>query len=223
MLRDFWFPFLLALAGIVAGLAGLAFEHYSRRVVFSIAVLLCALAVLSFIWGDPVRGPFAYLVKPRSSEQFSLQAGARVSFPVRELKEGIDFSRAIRLPGQPIVVWIRRTWWSGWQYRVVLKGAGGQPVVRFTNRSVDLLPPGWDLNADENAMEVVDQDRLPRFQLVQDGDCNVYINTVLSGPEQSIVFKDNRLEFKPTAQLTAADFPDRLFRYPSYAHRGGRE
>lgn len=109
MLRDFWFQFLLAASGICTGLAGLYFQENSRRVLLSLTVLLIAAAALSYIWGDPVRGPFAKLVHPGSRDTFWLHAGIATGFPVRQLKDGVDFSKVINLPGKPIELKIRRT------------------------------------------------------------------------------------------------------------------
>lgn len=85
------------------------------------------------------------------------------------------------------------------------------------------MPPGWDVNSDDNAVEIVDAKGLPRLQVIQAGDYDVYINTVLAGEKQAIVFKDDQLEFKPTNRLTTRDFPTRIFRYPSHAHKGRRQ
>lgn len=222
-LRDFWFPILLFVAGCFVSLTSLYAGGNPRRVILSVAACLGFLGVLSYIWGDPVQGPFARLLRPSAPETFHLHAGVTVGFPVQQLKDGINFSRAVSIPGQPIELWLRRTWWSGWQYRVVAKGPGGQPVISFTHESVMVIPPGWDVNSDGHAVEVVDGNRLPRLQVVQDGEYNVYVNTVLVGPLQSMVFKDDRLEMKPTNALTPQDFPATLFRYPSYANRGRRE
>ena len=211
MLRDFWFQILLAAAGAVSGLATTYAEDNPRRLAWTIAIILWASAALSYVWGDPVRGPFAKLLHPRSSDTFWLHSGVAVGFPVRQLKDGIDFSRAISLPGSPIELWIRRTWWSGWSYKVAVKSASGERVIQFSDKATERIPPGWDMNADEDAVEVVDYNGLPRLQIIQAGDYDVYLNTVLSGENQAMVFKDNRLEMKASNMLTRDDYPRRLF------------
>jgi hypothetical protein len=120
-------------------------------------------------------------------------------------------------------LWIRRTWWSGWSYRVAVKSATGERIIQFTENTIERIPPGWDTNADDNAVELVDQNGLPRLQIIQSGDYDVYLNTVLSGEKQAMVFKDNRLEMKPSNALNRDDYPRRLFKFPSYANRGRRE
>lgn len=207
----------------MASLAGGFAEANQRRVIWTIAFTFWYLAGLSYLWGDPVRGPFAKLIHPRSGETFWLHAGVAVGFPIRQLKDGVDFSRAISLPGQPIELWIRRRWLSRWKYKVAVKAATGEKVIQFTESNIERIPPGWDVNWDDNAVELVDQNGLPRLQVIQAGDYDVYLNTVLSAERQAMVFKDNRLQMKPSIALVPDDYPQRIFKYPSYANRGRRE
>jgi len=223
MLRDFWFQFLLFCTGILVSIAGIFVEGNQRRLVFSLAILFTAAALLSYVWGDPVRGPFAKLIHPGSRDTFWLHAGIAAGFPVQQLKDGVDFSRAINLPGQPIELKIRRTWWSGWEYDLTVKGRLGEKVIALTNKKIEATPAGWDSNSDDNAIEIIDEKGLPRLQVIQAGDYDVYINTVLTGENQALVLKDDRLQFKHPSKLLVTDFPTRLFRYPSYAHKGRRE
>jgi hypothetical protein len=223
MFRDFWFQILLDLAGAAVGFLSISAEGTPRRVWASAAVVLFALAAISYIWGDPVRGPFAKLVHPRTGDTFWLHAGVAVGFPVTQLKNGIDFSRAVSMPGQPIRLWVSRRWWSGWRYNLTAMGPNNVPVLQFTNDSIQVIPSGWQLNADDWAVEVVDEHLLPRLQVIQASDYDVYVNVVLYSATQAIVLKDDRLEMKPTNALTGDDFPNRMFKYPAYAHRGERQ
>src|SRR2546428_2554243 len=156
MLREFWFPALLALASVLPGFAAMHTEGNAKRVLWTLTAFIWFLAFGSYQWGDPVRGPFAKLIHPRSNDTFWLHAGVAVGFPVRKLSEGIDFSHVINLPGQPIELWIKRTWWSGWKYRVGLRSTSGTYVIKLTNTSIEQLPSGWEANFDNNAIEVVD-------------------------------------------------------------------
>jgi len=222
MLRDFWFPVLLTAASILVGLLGFYAEGNPRGLILTFAASLFYAACLSYIWGDPVRGPFAKLVDPKSSDTFWLTAGPSVSFPVNQLSKGIDFSQAVSSAGQPIELWIKRTWWSGMSYRVAMKGPAGEKVIEFTNETIGRIPPGWDTNADDNAVEVLDRNGLVRLQVIQSDEFDVYLNTVMTNQQQAIVLKDRSLEMKPVKALTAYDFPKPLFRYPSYGNRGRR-
>ena len=85
MLKDFWFPFLLFLAGIPLAVFGSYMEGNGRRVMFTLTAVMAFAAILSFIWGDPVRGPFANQVHPRAPENFKFQAGVTCTFPIKQL------------------------------------------------------------------------------------------------------------------------------------------
>jgi hypothetical protein len=107
------------------------------------------LAWLSFVWGDSVRGPFAKLMHPKSQDTFTLHAGGAKRYPIRHLKDGIDFTGMISLPGNPIELRIQRTWWSGWSYKVAIKSERGDEAIKFNNNSIERNIPGWDINADD--------------------------------------------------------------------------
>ncbi len=208
----------------MSGLAANYTGDLLRKILWSIAILLWAMAALSYVWGDPVRGPFYRLLHPKSSDTFHIHAGVSTGFRISELSKGIEFhKRGVSLPGDPIELWVRRTWWSGWSFRIAVKGANRMPVILFTEKSIERIPPGWDANFDEKAVEVVDHNTLVRFQLVQATDYDIYLNTVLFQGENALVLKDNRLEGKAVENLTQNDFATRIFKYPAYAHRGERE
>jgi hypothetical protein len=223
MLREFWFPTLLALAGIAVSLLSFATEGYARRIVLTLAVILCSAAILSYIWGDPVRGPFYKMFRPKATDTFRMHAGATAGFPVPQLAGGIDFSRVIDVPGRPIELWLKKTWWSGLKYRLAARDSLGHVVVLFTDDSVERIPAGWDINGDEYAIELVDENFLPRLQVIMASDNDIYLNVVFGNQETVTVLNGNRLEMKPPAALTRRDFPTRLFKFPSYANHGRRE
>src|SRR5271157_5610452 len=110
-LREFWFPILLFLSSIAAGLFAVYVGKTRRRVMIGASVILFAVAVLAYSWGDPVRGPFTYLVHPRADDKFMFHAGFTTRFPFKRLSEGIDFSRVIRFNQpesgkQPLELWV---------------------------------------------------------------------------------------------------------------------
>jgi hypothetical protein len=226
MLREFWFPLFLTLSGIAAGVVGGFMDSGNgRRVVWTFAAVFMFLGVLSYIWGDPVRGPFAKLLDPKSSDTFSTHMGVTMIWPISNLKEGIDLSRMVRVPGNPIVGTVSRTWWAGTKYTISIKSTNETVAVQLTNSQIQVLPPGWDANADDYSVEVIDETGKVRFQLIQATDYDVYLNLVLgdSQGKRAIVCKGLTLQFKPFASLTDADYPTRLFKYPSYANRGLRQ
>lgn len=106
MLREFWFQIFLALAGVAMGIvAGLSMAHKEKG-----GQQLLGAAILSYIWGDPVRGPFYGLRHLQASDKFYFHAGGKIEFPLSELSSGIDFSRIIHIGNNmPINLKVRRT------------------------------------------------------------------------------------------------------------------
>jgi NAD(P)-dependent dehydrogenase (short-subunit alcohol dehydrogenase family) len=103
---------------------------------------------------------------------------------------------------------------------------GNPTVVMEHNKITNELPAGWDINFDDHAIEVVDQQNgyRPMVQVIQDGDYSIWFNAVIvTGPRSVMVIKDDVLTTKPIRDVTENDFPSRLFRYPAYANRGRRD
>ena len=110
MLRDFWFPLTLTMIGLIPAAFAIAGDGNGRRLWFTAMGLIWFTAWLSYLWGDPVRGPFSLMIRPRSSGTFAVYAGAKVNFPVKQLSSGIDFTHAIRIQGEPVHLFIQRHW-----------------------------------------------------------------------------------------------------------------
>jgi len=208
---------LLAAAGAAVNIVGWYSDGTARRIAWSIAILSYSLAALSWVWGDPVRGPFAKLIHPGAPDKFRVHAGGIHAFPVNDLKDGIDFSRVIYPPG-PLRLRISRRWLTGMKYDIVLNG-----ITKINSEGVEGLPIGWDVNADDNAVEIVSQMSLPLFQVIQDGDYDVYVNAVMGRPGGSfLILSGDKLSIKPESQVGPEDMPPTIFKYPSYMHRGQR-
>jgi hypothetical protein len=227
VLKDFWFPFLLFLSGTAIGFLGLNMTGNARRVVLSFAALLAFLAVLSFIWGDPVRGPFALMVHSDTPDTFRFQAGAvACGYPLKSLADGLDFSHCMGIPGKPIQLWVRKTWWSGLQIRLTLMGTGNQPLLIYDGKQIKHMDANFDLNHDDYALELVSPSRAPLFQLIISEDYNiVYVSALISvEPNTVIVIKEGVLANLAIAEAMKPQYKlDRLFKYPSYTHQGMRE
>ena len=222
-MKEFWFPIFLFLAGVIAGFVGLAATANGRRVLYSFSVLLCAAAILSYIWGDPVTGPFANLIK-ETPKEFVFQAGVTCHFPVRQLAEGIDFSNCLDIrPINPVEVWVSKTWWSGTRIRLTLKEPDGKPYFIFKDGRVVLRKPHTgDFNHDDHAIEFVTENRVPYFQLVIANDLSrIYVNAVIPGATTALILRGESM-----FNVDLRDVPKynlyRIFKYPSDIHEGER-
>ena len=224
MLKEFWFPLLLFLAGIPLAFFGSYMEGNGKRVMFTLTAALTFVAVLSYIWGDPVRGPFANLIR-KNVENFSFQAGITCIYPVKRLSEGLDFSHCIMMPGQPIQLWVKKTWWSGLDVDLTLMGAGNNPILVYQGKQVQYLEPGFDLNHDDYALELVSNSRAPLFQLIVAKDYStIYLNAIISGTNGVTVLKDRSFQGMTFQEAALPENKlERIFKYPSYVNLGVRQ
>ena len=221
---------LLALGGVGATVAAMYSQGFARKLGWTVVVLCFALSALSYIWGDPVRGPFYGVLRPKAKDTFTVHAGADRLFSFKELAGGISLSEVVNAPPQPLEVWLKKTWWSGLRYRIVVKGQGGAPVVEVNNDSARLSVAGWDMNADDTAIEVVGSQLTPLVQVVFSSDYDVWINFALTempytgNPKgRVLIVRGDHLEVKPLTGLRREDLPERVFKYPSYIYRGVRQ
>src|SRR5512146_2506975 len=199
MLRDFWFPVLLTLASVAPGIAGMYAEGNARRLWWTVTTCLWFLAVMSYIWGDPVRGPFAKLANPRAGDTFTIHAGGSFILPISDLRKGVNFSRAISMPGNPIDLFVKRTWWSGWKCNLTANVDGRAIKLMENNEVGGDLPPGYDLNFDDSAIELITPSGVPGLQIIQDGDYDIWVNAIIQNRQQgaAMVIKGNSLRMKP--------------------------
>lgn len=223
-LREFWFPALLAIVGIVPLFFAGSATGNGRRAMLTFTAFFFFLAVLSYIWGDPVRGPFANLIHPGNTQNFAFKAGVTCIYPVSQLKDGIDFSKCISMPGQPIELWIRKTWWSGLYVKMTLKGPGGRPIAIFDNQKLQYNESSFEVNYDDYAFELVGSTKAPEFQLVISKDyTTIHINARMFGERQAMILKDDlMITIRPQEASQPQYKLDRIFKYPSYLYQGER-
>jgi hypothetical protein len=225
-LREFWFPFLLAIVGVFPLFFAGSATGNGRRLMLTFTVIFMSLAVLSYIWGDPVRGPFANVVHPHDAKNFLFTVGAiSCGFPVSQLKDGIDFSRCAAIPGQPISIWVKNTWWSGLYVKLMINGPDGKPVLIFDNKALQYGSGDFDVNYDDYAFEMVTSTREPQFQFVIAKDYGrVYLNTRLFADKEALILKAGLSASIPIGEANQPQYKlDRIFKYPSYLHQGDRE
>jgi hypothetical protein len=223
--RDFWFPVLLTASGLVPLFFAHSATGNARRLLLTITIVLFFAGCLSYIWGDPVRGPFANLIHPENPQQFVFWAGVGCEYPVSQLKDGIDFSKCISLPGRPIEVWIGKTWWSGLKVKITINGPDGKPVVIFDGQKLQYNASGLDVNYDDYALEIVGRTRNPEFQVVIAKDYHtIYVNARLIQGNRAIIMKDTTMSIIPSEYAGQPQYRlDRIFKYPSYAHQRERD
>jgi len=232
MLKDFWFPVVLGFVGIAAGgwMAANA-EGNARRIWLTFMGAMLLLSWISYLWGDAVRGPFYGVYHPTASKLFSFHLGTNVaSYPVSELSEGIGLTGFVHMP---LYLTVKKTWWAGRKYDISLSLKDNTIVQIVKDNKVvpQDMPGGWELNFDDQALEIVtpvafphsQTEIMPILQVVWNGDDDVYVNTFYtSHPSQVTIINEMEIIQKPLEYIAPADFPQRLFKYPSYANHGAR-
>ena len=222
-LRDFWFPWSLACAGLASAMLGNYAAGNGRRVMLTLTGLFFLAAWLSYVWGDPVRGPFANLTNPHNPENFTFVAGTNSRiYGVSQLKDGLDFSRFINV--KSINIWVKKTWWSGLNVKAKISGADGKPIVVFDGKKVQYCDPNFDINYDDYAFEVADANKSPVFQLVIAKDYEaVYVNAHLKSQNGVLIMSQVGMITVSPEQAEQPQLQlDRIFKYPSYLHQGER-
>ena len=146
------------------------------------------------------------------------------TYPIEVLKDGIDF-KPVFLPNFPqrtmLRVRVSRRWLTALKYDVVL-----QDQIHITNERIDHLPDNWDVNGDDNAVEIVDEQGIPRLQLVQSSDYDVYLNAVvfMGDADALLIVNDRGMKMlRANAEVTPDMFPARMFKYPSLKYLHLRE
>jgi hypothetical protein len=99
--------------------------------------------------------------------------------------------------------------------------AAGQPPLQLVHNSLKDLPPQWDRNYDDSAIEIVDENLTPRFQIIYKNPRTVMLRGVFQFPRGDgvvVIEADRNRHF--VGSLEDSVRIDRLFNYPSRLHQG---
>src|SRR5437667_27110 len=152
-LRDFWFPALLFLSAAALALAAM-YGRIWRRFMLAAAIILAALGAISFVVGDPVRGPFAHLIHPHAKDTITFHAGMSRIVATKQLSDGYDFSDVIKFEGfpQPLQLRIQKSWSFRW--RVTLRLVqDNTAILDVEHNEVRHIDSYLDVNHDDKALE----------------------------------------------------------------------
>ncbi|SRR6266481_2578168 len=98
-------------------------------------------------------------------------------------------------------------------------GGFGIPLIEVICNRVT-APPGWDTNYADKAVEVVDQNRVPMFQMIFESDKKVRVNGVFPGENSEIFIETpqgtTRLKVDPKNQTPIEVALKPLFKYPAW-------
>ena len=105
---------------------------------------------------------------------------------------------------------------------VSVYGGLGKPPIEVKHNQFVLRNPRWDRNFDSVALEIVDENKFPVFQLIYESSYHIVINGLFPSPSGLNLFGDtgfigNATEIPNTFRI------ERLFKYPSSQFLSQRE
>jgi hypothetical protein len=100
----------------------------------------------------------------------------------------------------------------------VLYGDANLPAVEITDNQFRNIPPQWDKNFNNTALEIVDENLTPRLQLVYKSPRNVVINGIFKIPHGLIIMEETGMVINPSSPINPKF--RRIFKYPSRSHQG---
>jgi hypothetical protein len=104
------------------------------------------------------------------------------------------------------------------------QGFGLDPLEMEGNKFT-LRNPLWDVNSNDTAFEVVDQNLMPRFQIIYTTPHVVFISGVFQANGQIIILSSAGMSIFPAnGVISQHDYPaKRMFKYPSRKYQGQEE
>jgi hypothetical protein len=96
------------------------------------------------------------------------------------------------------------------------------PSVQVAHNEIGALPPSWDSNFDDSALEIVDANRRPRLQLIYEGSEAILRGLFTDSQGNVLIESDTGMDFNPTDPFGANSRLHPLFKYPSSQFRGKR-
>jgi hypothetical protein len=103
---------------------------------------------------------------------------------------------------------------------VTLNSGRNAPPIEIKHNQFDNIPVGWDLNSNQVALEIVDEQTRPVFQLVYKQPDQVRINGVFRFPIGVVVLTDSGAVQLGPSQPIPFERIKRIFKYPADLYPG---
>ncbi|MGO8667648.1 MAG: hypothetical protein ACLQUW_05730 [Desulfobaccales bacterium] len=102
---------------------------------------------------------------------------------------------------------------------VTIYGGSGKPPIEIAHNEFVVRPPLWDKNSNKDALEVVDENNNPVFQIIYRSQSQVIINGIFPYPGGRVVLSgEEGMLINPP--LSAKISLKRIFKYPSWQYPG---
>jgi len=104
---------------------------------------------------------------------------------------------------------------------VKIYGGSGMPPIEIKHNQILNKPPNWDFNSNENALEIVNENQIPVYQLYYKTTSHIVINGIFPFPGGVILANKSGATMNPILPTTFG--LKRIFRYPSWKYPGQYE
>ncbi len=98
-----------------------------------------------------------------------------------------------------------------------LWSAANSPPMEVTNNEVNVSLPGWDWNYSANALEIVNEMKVPIFQWIRKGPMRIEVNGIFYAQGMLVVVSEKGM-FTGKIPLGVIEKP--IFKYPAWKYPG---
>jgi hypothetical protein len=147
-----------------------------------------------------------------------LFGGVEMSYPLSAFKSGVDvplplpFGRLVI--GKPLRVYVD----SGRVFvDMTIGGSHKSPSIEIKHNEFVVTPHGWDRNYSDSALEFVDEQHHPVFQMVYETPYRIRITGVFPFSMGVMIAEPGRTVINPKPPLPPLK---KLFKYPSWKYKG---
>ncbi len=143
---------------------------------------------------------------------FSLGGGITCGYSEEQLRK--QPNEPFQLGGHvPIKVYLEKDKLYG---DVEIFSQSGMPPITITKNCISGLPHDWDVNKNEKALEVVDKNKNPVYQLIYKNDGHIVLNGIFPFPGGVVVADENGMIMNPSLPYTL--ILQRIFKYPAWKY-----
>jgi len=101
---------------------------------------------------------------------------------------------------------------------VEVYGGSSLSPIKITHNKVFNIPPNWDLNSNDKALEIVDENKNPIYQYIYKTDTQIIINGIFPYPNGLMLAQESGFTINP--RLPAEFKLQRIFKYPKWKYPG---
>jgi hypothetical protein len=95
------------------------------------------------------------------------------------------------------------------------------PVVEIKHNQFTSPPPNWDRNSNQQALEIVDENQIPVFQLYYKTPTHIVVNGIFEYRRNLYLVSNSGILMNPTNQeIVTRYLSKRIFKYPAWKYPG---